>query len=1345
MQEVPVRVAVRVRPLLPNEKLHHHEPCVKVLSKANQIVVGKDRTFTFDQVLSGKVAQDNVYKTCVDALVCSFFEGYNATVFAYGQTGSGKTFTIGGHNLTSLAEENYGILPRAISHVFQKMQEHPSREFSLRASYIEIYKEELRDLLDWETSSKDLTIREDEKGNTVVIGATEVLCQNVDEVLNCLEVGSAHRHTGATNMNEHSSRSHSIFSMALEQRWSVRKDEDDSQEEEDDDEDDSLDEDSGMQVLSAKFHFVDLAGSERAHKTGNAGERFKESVYINSGLLSLGNVISALGDPKRKATHIPYRDSKITRMLKDSLGGNAKTCMITCISPSSVNFDETLNSLKYSNRARNIRNKPTVNHDRQSSRIAAMQTEIQALRDELQRHQLGTAATHRSDLSEPVSELQAKLKRFASQCARYRVCSDEAVKIFSSLQQTSAVSGKQLASLQNWIDIKTEIDEATEDLEKFVEVDQSVEAKISHLQSKLRKALSDLASDEEIFAEKQRQNTKLKDQIEDAERRYTTASEKFAAAESCIKQQEQRLVEQQTKLAEMQQLISRMHTEKSIQDGLPVPSNQSITSLVPPIAAPRPYSVAADGVRTHRDRPHSRRLHSSPPIFSIDRIVQGFKARNQLIVQELQDSDEVLQPEMWDEDDPSDDETRDRELSRTYNRNSSKNAKNAALKKTNILKISRKNSKEAMEGTLTMDNPAHHPNTPRIGSNDLMDLRSSMELNREFIQQSKSKVSDSRNEIQGLALNIRLKEGLIRELVKTGKESEAMNRKYSEKISLLEQDVQMARLNVSEAQRALHQLESKEQQGAQDKKKLASDYRKKISIAKSRVKELERKQQEMTKVVKIQTMSEKRVSDLEAEVGRMKQHMEISQARLKTETERKSKVERELQKDHQKIKELEIRNEQQQKIIKRKTEEVALAKRKLRRGSAGATTGKELSHAEEQKRWLDSEVEKVLERKQQMDDLEMELARRETVLAKKEALVREKGELEIKKLRSSQHLNKDLSSVNSRLAVVEKQLDDKKSILRASRDQEMSKVKGEMEALHGERERLIKQRTILDDKLQQGNLLSPREERRLIGLDEGIEALEAAIEFKNDLIASRQRDLRTNALTQSEVNLMGRLHSLSNEDSRGLLAKYFEKVISLKEQERKKELDLNEKQIKLEEQERVISELSNALQKSKGEAERRLMERQMENEKKMQAILKQAREMGEDEVKTGSDDKRHLEQKFQQLEKDLYYYKKTSRELKKKLREIVSNAASNSSIADENGRDGGVDVSRDSLLSDKGDVRQTPRGDEATPRQFTPIRKSRKQMRELSSEEVEVRRSGASQNAGSLVDSTTSKGSNPWS
>lgn len=1328
MQEVPVRVAVRVRPLLPHEKLHHHEPCVKVLSKANQIVVGKDRTFTFDHVLSGKTSQESVYKTCVDALICSFFEGYNATIFAYGQTGSGKTFTIGGHNIATLSEDEYGILPRAISQVFQKMMENPSREFSLRASYIEIYKEELKDLLDLETSSKDLNIREDEKGNTVVIGATEVLCQSVEEVLNCLELGSAHRHTGATNMNEHSSRSHSIFTMALEQRWSSVQEEVDHSDDDDNDEDDS-----GMQILSAKFHFVDLAGSERAHKTGNAGERFKESVYINSGLLSLGNVISALGDTKKKVTHIPYRDSKITRILKDSLGGNAKTCMITCISPSSVNFDETFNSLKYANRARNIKNKPTVNHDRHSSRIAAMQTEIQALRDELQRHQLGTATTHRSELSEPVTELQAKVKRLASQCARYRVCSDEAAKIFINLQHTSTVSAAQRATLSNWIEVKKEVDETTLDLSKFVEVDQSVQEKISVLQAKLKKALNDLASDEEIFAEKQRQNSELKQKITEMEQRYAEACEKLTATESCIRQQEQRLVDQQTKITELQETVS--NKQESVQGT----SGRSMTSLMPPSLGPRPYSVAADGVRTHRDRPHSRRLHSSPPVFSIERIVQGFKARSQLIVQELQDSDEVLQAELGDEtESETDEDANSRDLGQTYNRNKTKNVKNTGKKKSDVLKITEKNSKEGMGGTLTIEGTTHHPNTPRIDDTEIVDLRYSIDQNQESIRQYHVKMCESKSELQELALNIRLKEELIRELVKTGKESEAMNRKYSDRIAELEQQAQKARLGLHEAQRALHHLEGKEQQGAQHKKNLASDYKKKISLAKSKVKELERKQQEMEKVMKIQTTSEKKVSELEAEVGRMKQHMEIAHARLKEEMDRKAKIERELIKDQQKIKELEVRSEQQQKIIKRKTEEVASAKRKLRQGSAGGTPQKEQNQQEEQKKWLDSEVEKVLERKKQMEELENELAQREAILAKREALLLEKGELEMKKLRSSQHLNKDLASVSLRLTAVEEQLDDRTKNWK--NHGEKSKIKEDVTALKEERDRLKKQRSVLDEKLQEGSLLSPREERRLIGLEEGIEALDAAIEFKNDVISSRQKVLKNNALTQSEIHVMSRLHSLSNQDTRGLLVKYFDKVISLKEDERKKMVDLSQMQIKLDEQQRLINELNGALQKSKGETERKLLAKQMEHEQRMQVLLRQAHQEDGTEV---SNESKHHEEKIQQLEKDLFYYKKTSRELKKKLREIVSSAADRIGHPEDINKGESHEIGRDSSVSSQGDMQQAHKDDQ-TSRAFTPVRKSRKEIRELSSEELEVRRSGANSTSGSLADSLMSKGSNPW-
>jgi kinesin family protein 4/21/27 len=182
----------------------------------------------------------------------------------------------------------------------------------------------------------------------VIYGANEIICTTLEEVMACFDAGTLLRHTGSTLMNEQSSRSHSVFTVSIEQRWtdnngkSVR--------------DSAIYDINNVNTISnyylgAKFHFVDLAGSERVHRTGNIGDRFKESIHINTGLLALGNVISALSsnDP-RKRTHIPYRESKITRILKDSLGGNANTLMICCISPSSCNLDESINALKYASR-----------------------------------------------------------------------------------------------------------------------------------------------------------------------------------------------------------------------------------------------------------------------------------------------------------------------------------------------------------------------------------------------------------------------------------------------------------------------------------------------------------------------------------------------------------------------------------------------------------------------------------------------------------------------------------------------------------------------------------------------------------------------------------------------------------------------------------------------------------------------------------------------------------------------------------------------------------------------------------------------------------------------------------
>lgn len=283
----------------------------------------------------------------------------------------------------------------------------------------------------------------------VIYGANEVLCSTLDEVMSCFDNGTTLRHTGSTLMNEHSSRSHSVFTITIEQRWS---------------------DGSGKSVrdsavydmhntstvsnyyLGAKFHFVDLAGSERAHRTGNVGDRFKESIHINSGLLALGNVISALSsnyDPSSRAAkkiHIPYRDSKITRILKDSLGGNANTLMICCISPSSNNLDESINALKYASRARYIKNKPIVNVDPHSQKVAQMQSEIQALREELSRQRTTTAhllmggttsgghSQHHSNYDEEVKQLESRLQESHLEKDHYKKLVKEAYDRFSKLK-----------------------------------------------------------------------------------------------------------------------------------------------------------------------------------------------------------------------------------------------------------------------------------------------------------------------------------------------------------------------------------------------------------------------------------------------------------------------------------------------------------------------------------------------------------------------------------------------------------------------------------------------------------------------------------------------------------------------------------------------------------------------------------------------------------------------------------------------------------------------------------------------------------------------------------------------
>uniref|UniRef100_A0A673LDL0 Kinesin family member 21B n=1 Tax=Sinocyclocheilus rhinocerous TaxID=307959 RepID=A0A673LDL0_9TELE len=375
---------IRIRPQMAKEKIEGCHICTCVTPGETQVLMGKDKAFTYDFVFDLDAQQHQIYSACVHKLVEGCFEGYNATVFAYGQTGSGKTYTMGTGFDVTISEEELGIIPRAVQHLFQGIQKRrldaqsagmPLPEFKVSAQFLELYNEEILDLFD---STRDpeargrksnIKIHEDGSGGIYTTGVTSRLVSSEEEVryLCVYDLCSAWVIYWTAIV---------FYSfLSLQVNGEMNGDSSISQPE--------------YETLTAKFHFVDLAGSERLKRTGATGERAREGISINCGLLALGNVISALGDQSKKAGHVPYRDSKLTRLLQDSLGGNSRTVMIACVSPSDRDFMETLNTLKYANRARNIKNKVIVNQDKTSQQISALRAEIARLQMEIMEYKAG--------------------------------------------------------------------------------------------------------------------------------------------------------------------------------------------------------------------------------------------------------------------------------------------------------------------------------------------------------------------------------------------------------------------------------------------------------------------------------------------------------------------------------------------------------------------------------------------------------------------------------------------------------------------------------------------------------------------------------------------------------------------------------------------------------------------------------------------------------------------------------------------------------------------------------------------------------------------------------------------
>ena len=332
-----IKVISRFRPMNELEKSNGNEEVAEFTSETsltfNSIRENHRIRFNFDRIFPPNSTQEELYNFGVKEIIDGVLDGYNGTVLAYGQTSSGKTYTMEG---LIDDESKMGVIPRMINHVFNFIRNNNNIEFIMKASMVELYQEKIRDLID--TKRVNLNIRETPSRVIYIENLSEyyVYCEN--DILNILKIGRENRAQASTKMNEHSSRSHSIFMITINQKNNKEGN-----------------------AKTGKLYLVDLAGSEKITKTGATGTTLEEAKIINKSLTSLGIVINRLTDGKSK--HIPYRDSKLTRVLQESIGGNSKTCLIITCSPSVFNESETLSTLRFGERAKKIRNKAKINKE----------------------------------------------------------------------------------------------------------------------------------------------------------------------------------------------------------------------------------------------------------------------------------------------------------------------------------------------------------------------------------------------------------------------------------------------------------------------------------------------------------------------------------------------------------------------------------------------------------------------------------------------------------------------------------------------------------------------------------------------------------------------------------------------------------------------------------------------------------------------------------------------------------------------------------------------------------------------------------------------------------------------
>uniref|UniRef100_A0A8P4FYN7 Kinesin motor domain-containing protein n=1 Tax=Dicentrarchus labrax TaxID=13489 RepID=A0A8P4FYN7_DICLA len=563
-----IKVFVRVRPVTQGTGLTtdgDQSMCLTVTSSNTIRLLSKPepRTFTYDHVADMDTSQDSVFSSVAKNIVESCMNGYNGTIFAYGQTGSGKTFTmLGPSELDNFTDELRGVIPRSFEYLFflinrEVERSGQSKSFLCKCSFIEIYNEQIYDLLD--TASASLFLRENIKKGLFVEGAVEKFVNSAAEAYQVLSMGWRNRRVASTSMNRESSRSHAVFTMTLESKESINE---------------------VVNIRTSQLNLVDLAGSERQKDTNTEGSRLKEASSINRSLMCLGQVIMALVDVSNgKNRHICYRDSKLTFLLRDSLGGNAKTYIIANVHPGSKCFGETLSTLQFAQRAKLIKNKAIINEDTQGN-VRQLQAEVKKLKEQLSQALASQAVDYGRDMAPGGPELPTgngpsnEIQHNVSYKAKFMA----AVRLWKKREEEKRMLLQKVAQLE----------EAWTQKDKFIHSSRMIvrfrEDHISRLERKLKEGQG-LLSDKESQAliDQLKEEIKiLRDQVEHHPKMTRYAAENFSlrqenrqlrSLESVVKSEEAAA----TVAAELDEAFQRaMETERLTET--PAASSTSVTA-----------------------------------------------------------------------------------------------------------------------------------------------------------------------------------------------------------------------------------------------------------------------------------------------------------------------------------------------------------------------------------------------------------------------------------------------------------------------------------------------------------------------------------------------------------------------------------------------------------------------------------------------------------------------------------------------------------------------------------------------------------------------------------------------